>query len=170
LETQVALAQVSIEEGRAAEVENPLRKWKQQFHQERQADDELTAVTALSRALMAQGKQGEARAEIETSQDLAAKSQNLLVRLEYELEFARVLLASGHSEMAKPHLEQVAREARVHELQGVELEAMVAAADLEIRSGRKANAQQQLASLEHRARDKGFGLIARKAAAAAAQS
>ena len=47
---------------------------------------------------------------------------------------------------------------------------MVAAADLEIRAGRKATAQQQLASLEHLARDKGFGLIARKAAAAAAQA
>ena len=170
LETQVGLAQLSIEEGHAADVEKPLRQWKQQFHQERQADDELAAGTALTRALLAQGKQGEARAEIEASQDLAAKSQNLLVRLEYELEFARVLLASGHPEMAKPRLEQVAREARAHGLEGVELEAMAAAAELEIRSGRKATAQQQLASLEHMARDKGFGLIARKAAAAAAQA
>jgi eukaryotic-like serine/threonine-protein kinase len=170
LETQVGLAQLSIEEGHAAEVEKPLRQWKQQFHQERQADDELAASTALTRAMLAQGKQAEARTEIESSQDLAAKSQNLLVRLEYELEFARVLLALGHPDTAKPRLEHVAREARAHELQGVELEAMAAAAELEFRSGRKATAQQQLASLEHMARDKGFGLIARKAAAAAAQA
>ncbi len=58
LETQVGLAQLSIEEGRAAEVEKPLRQWKQQFHQERQADDELAASTALTRALLAQGKPG----------------------------------------------------------------------------------------------------------------
>ena len=150
--------------------ETSLRQWKQQFHQERQADDELAASTALTRALLAQGKQREARAEIESSQDLAARSQNLLVRLEHELELARVLLASAHPDTAKPRLEQVAREARAHELQGVELEAMMAAADLEIRSGRKAAAQQQLASLERKARDKGFGLIARKAAAAAAHA
>ena len=170
METQVGLAQVSIEEGHAAEVEKPLRQWKQQFHLERQADDELAASTALARALLAQGEKEEARAELESSQDLAAKSQNLLVHLEYELELARVLLASGHPDTAKPRLEQVAKEARAHGLQGVELEAMVTAADLEIRSGRKTTAQQQLASLEHLARDKGFGLIARKAAAAAAQA
>ncbi len=170
METQVSLAQLSIEEGRAAAVETSLRQWKQQFHQERQADDELAASTALTRALLAQGKQREALAEIETSQDLAARSQNLLVRLEHELELARVLLASAHPDMAKPRLEQVAGESRAHGLQGVELEAMMAAADLEIRSGRKAVAQQQLASLERKARDQGFGLIARKAAAAAARA
>jgi DNA-binding winged helix-turn-helix (wHTH) protein/TolB-like protein len=170
LETRVALAQLSIEEGRAAEVENPLRQWKQQFHQERQADDELAASSALARALLLEGKQAEAQSEIETSQALAAKSQNLLVRLQYELEFARVLLASDHPESAKPRLAQVAREARAHGLLGIELETMLAAADLENRSGHKALAQQQLASLERMAHDKGFGLIARKAAAAAAQA
>jgi DNA-binding winged helix-turn-helix (wHTH) protein/TolB-like protein len=169
-ETEVALALLAIEDGRAAAVENPLRQWKQQFHQEREADDELAAGTALAGSLLAQGKQGEAQVEIKASQNLAAKSQNLLVRLEYELEFARVLLASDHPEMAKPRLAQVAKEAHAHGLLGVELEAMLAAADLEIRSGRMAIAQQQLASLEHMARDKGFGLIARKAAAAAAQA
>ncbi len=170
LESQVALAQLSIEEGHAAEAENPLRQWKQQFHLERQADDELAASGALARALLVQGKQGEAQSEIETSRALAAKSQNLLVRLEYELEFVRVLLASDHPEMAKPRLAQVAKEARAHGLLGVELEAMLLAADLENRSGHKTLAQQQLASLERTARDKGFGLIARKAAAAAAQA
>ena len=169
-ETEVALALLAMEDGHAAAVENPLRQWKQQFHQEREADDELAAGTALARSLLAQGKQGEAQVEIKASQNLAAKSQNLLVRLEYELEFARVLLASDHPEMAKPRLAQVAKEAHAHGLLGVELEAMLAAADLEIRSGRMAIAQQQLASLEHMARDKGFGLIARKAAAAAAQA
>jgi hypothetical protein len=68
--------------------------------------------------------------------------------------------------MSKPRLEQILREARAHGLTGVELEAMLAAADLEKRSGHTALAQGQLASLERTAREKGFGLVARKAAAA----
>jgi DNA-binding winged helix-turn-helix (wHTH) protein/TolB-like protein/predicted negative regulator of RcsB-dependent stress response len=165
-ETQVALARLSIEDGRAVDVENTLRRWKEQFHQEQQADDELAASIGLTDALLAQGKQIDARNEIERSQDLAAKSQNLLARLQYGLAAAHVLLASDHPEMSKPRLEQILREARAHGLTGVELEAMLAGADLEKRSGHTALAQVQLASLERTAREKGFGLVARKAAAA----
>jgi hypothetical protein len=48
----------------------------------------------------------------------------------------------------------------------MEFEAMLANAKLEKRAGHTALAQEQLASLEHAARDKGYMLVARKAAAA----
>jgi DNA-binding winged helix-turn-helix (wHTH) protein/TolB-like protein/Tfp pilus assembly protein PilF len=165
-ETQVALARLSIEDGRAAEVENSMHRCKEQFHQERQADDELAASIWLTEALLAQGKQIDAQNEIERSQDLAARSQNLLFRLQYGLASARVLLASDHPEMSKPQLQHILSEARAHGLVGIELEAMLAEADLEKRSGHTALAEGQLASLERMAGDKGFGLVARKAAAA----
>jgi DNA-binding winged helix-turn-helix (wHTH) protein/tetratricopeptide (TPR) repeat protein len=165
-ETQVALARLSIEDGRPADGEITLRQWKEQFHLEEQADDELTASMVLAEALLAQGKQVDAQKEIEESRDLGARSQNLLGRLEYDLTSARVLLASAHPEMSKPRLEKLLREAHAHGFAGLELEAMLAAADMEKRSGNSALAQGQLISLEHMARDKGFGLVARKAAAA----
>jgi eukaryotic-like serine/threonine-protein kinase len=165
-ETQVALAILSIEDGRAADGETNLRQWKDQFHLERQADDELAASVGLSGALLAQGKQADAKKEIEGSKELAAKSQNLLYRLQYELTFARVQLASDHPELSKPRLQQILRQARAHNFAGTELEAMLAAAELEKRSGHMANAREQLASLESTARGKGFILVARKAAAA----
>ena len=161
-----ALARFAVEDGRAAEVENILRPWKEQFHLEQQADDELVSSIGLTEALLAQGKHAEAQKEIEGSQDLAAKCQNLLDRLEYDVASARVLLASDHPEMSKPRLERVLRDARAHGFVGIEFEAMLAAADLEKRSGHTALAQAQLASLERAARDKGFVLVARKAAAA----
>ena len=77
-ESQVQLARLAVEEGRAAEAENILRQWKEQFHLEQQADDELLSSIGLSEALLAQGKQAEAQREIEGSRDLAAKCQNLL--------------------------------------------------------------------------------------------
>lgn len=164
-ETQVALASLSVEDGRAAEAESTLRQWKNQFHSERQADDELAASVGLTLALLAEGRQADAQKEIEGSQQLAEKSQNLLYRLQYELTFARVLLASEHPELSKPRLQQILRQARAHSFQGMELEAMLAAAELEKRSGHMAIAREQLASLENAARGKGFILVARKAAA-----
>jgi ATP/maltotriose-dependent transcriptional regulator MalT len=165
-ETQVALASLSVEDGRSQEAEAILQQWKEQFHSEQQADDELAASVGLTLALLAEGRQADARKEIEGSQALAVKSQNLLYRLQYELAFARVLLASDHAELARPRLQQALRQARAHGFRGVELEATLSAAELEKRSGHAAMAREQLASLESAARGKGFVLVARKAAAA----
>jgi eukaryotic-like serine/threonine-protein kinase len=165
-ETQVALASLFIEDGRAAEGETTLRQWKDQFRSEQQADDELAASIGLTLALLAEGRQADAQKEIEGSKELAAKSQNLLNRLQYELTFARVLLASEHPELSKPRLQQILLQARAHSFAGMELEAMLAAAELEKRSGHMAIARKQLASVENTARGKGFVLVARKAAAA----
>jgi DNA-binding winged helix-turn-helix (wHTH) protein/tetratricopeptide (TPR) repeat protein len=163
-ETQVSLALVAIEAGQAKQVERSLREWKQRFHQEKQMDDEAAASSALSRALLADGLLDQARSEIESSQQIAAKSQNILVRLQSALTHARVLLASDHPETARPVINQALQDARRHGLLGMELEVMLVQADLEQRSAHKAAAQQQLATLERMAREKGFGLIARKAA------
>jgi DNA-binding winged helix-turn-helix (wHTH) protein/TolB-like protein/Tfp pilus assembly protein PilF len=167
-ETQIAMARISIEEGRASEIEQSTRQLKDQFHQERQADDELAASITLTEALLALGRQADARIEMEQSQDLAAKSQNLSAHLQYDLASSRVLIASDHPEVSKPRLEKILKQARAHGLVGIELEALLATAELEKRSGHAALAQQQLASLERAAREKGFGLVARKAAAARA--
>jgi eukaryotic-like serine/threonine-protein kinase len=165
-ESRMALARLSIENGRSADIEAEMRRCQAQFHEEHQADDELGAGIALAEALLAQGKQKEAANEIEQSRNLASTSQNLANRLQYQLVSARVLLASDHPEAARAPLEQVLKEARAHELVGIELDAMLAAASMEKRSGHTAIAQSELASLERSARDKGFGLIARKAASA----
>jgi len=165
-ESEVALASLAIEDGRAAEAETNLRQWKERFHSERQADDELATSVELTAALLAEGRQADAQKEIEGSKDLAAKCQNLLYRLQYDLTFARVLLASEHPELSKQRLQQILREARAHSFAGLELEAMLSNAELDKRSGHTALAREQLASLENMARGKGFVLVARKAAAA----
>jgi DNA-binding winged helix-turn-helix (wHTH) protein/tetratricopeptide (TPR) repeat protein len=165
-ESQVQLARLSVEEGQAAAGENILRQWKEQFHLEQQADDELLSSIGLSEALLAQGKKVEAQREVEGSRDLAAKSQNLFDRLQYEVASARVLLSSDHPENAKGLLERALRDARAHGFVGIEFETMLAMADLEKRSGHAAVAREQLALLERAARDKGFMLVARKATAA----
>jgi DNA-binding winged helix-turn-helix (wHTH) protein/tetratricopeptide (TPR) repeat protein len=165
-ESQVQLARLAVEEGRATAGENILRQWKEQFHLEQQADDELLSSIGLSEALLAQGKQAEARREVEGSRDLAAKSQNLFDRLQYDVASARVLLSSDHPEKAKAVLEGALRDARAHGFVGIEFEAMLGVADLEKRSGHADLAREQLTTLQRAARERGFMLVARKAAAA----
>jgi eukaryotic-like serine/threonine-protein kinase len=167
-ETKVALAQLSIEEGYAADAETVARDCIRQFHDEQQADDELTATGVLIKALLAQGKRVDAQKENDAARSLTAKSQNMLVRLQFSVASARVALASKHPESAQRLLKQTLRDAHGHGFVGAELDARLALAELARKTGHPSAAKEQLSSLEKNARAKGFGLIARKAAAARA--
>lgn len=163
-ESHVVLAQLSIEEGHAQDAEAELRKCQQQFHQAQQSDDELTAAAALIEALLAQNNQSGAKDEAAKSTSVAAKSQNLLVRLQFDLASARVALTSDRPESSRLRFSQIQKIAQNHALVGFEFEARLALAELDKKSGRLHESQAQAASLENAARQKGFGLIARKAA------
>ena len=162
-ETEVALAQVTIEEGHAADAEATLRKCKDQFHREKQADDELTASSALTQALLAQSKGEDASKEIAASQPLAAKNQNRFVRLQFDLYDALAKMSSGSLESARPIIEHVLRDSQAYGFVGIQLEARLAQAELEMKSGHGSVGRANLAALEKAASAKGFGLIARKA-------
>ena len=94
------------------------------------------------------------------------QSQNRLVRFQYDLAFARVLLGSEQPKLSRPQSEKVLRDAREHGFVGVEFEARLVLAEWEKKTGHDSAARIELAALESSARSKGFGLVARKAAAA----
>ena len=161
-ETELALARLSVEEGHAAEAETVIRKCKEQFHQDGQADDELAASAALMEGLLGQGKFVEAAKEKQAKQALAAKSTNQLSRLQFDLVSARVELASGHFESSRAQLERTLQGTHAHHLLGVELETRLALAELKEKFGESVEAQADLVALEKFAHNKGFGLIASK--------
>lgn len=165
-ETQISLARLAIEEGHPADAEAEMRKFKEQFRREQAIDDELAASVTLIHALLAQNKPGDAAKEIEAARALAQQSQNGLVRLQFDLAVARVLLSSERPELSRPQSEKVLRDAREHGFVGVQFEARLALAEWEKKTGHDAAARIELAALESSARSKGFGLMARKAAAA----
>ena len=165
-ETELALARLSIEEGHAADAETVIRKCKEQFHQDGQADDELAASVTLIEGLLGQGKFVEAAKEKQASQALAAKSTNQLNRLQFDLVSARVELAIGHLAAARPQLQRTLESARAHHLLGIELETRLRLAELKKKLGQSVEAQADLVALEKLARGKGFGLIAGKALSA----
>ncbi len=162
-ETELALARLSIEEGRAADAETVIRKCKEQFHQDGQADDDLAASVTLMDALLGQGKFVEAAKEKQANQALAAKSTNQLNRLQFDLVSARIELGEGHPMSSHTHLEETLQRARAHHLLGIELETQLALAELKKKVGQGVEAQADLVALEKLARGKGFGLIAAKA-------
>ncbi len=165
-ETQVALARLAVEEGHPGEAEAAMRKCREQFHREQAVDDELSARTMLMQALLAEGKLGDAKKEIEAAQALAAVSQNRLARFQFDLARARVLLTSEQGELPRAQVEEILGEARKQGFVGVEFEARLVLAEWEKKSGHGSAARTELAALESSARSKGFGLVARKAAAA----
>jgi eukaryotic-like serine/threonine-protein kinase len=165
-ETELALSRLAIEEGHAADAESVIRKCYEQFHHENQSDDELAASAVLVRALLAENKIAEAEKEVAAERALAAKSQNRHERLQFALVAAQVVLASDHPESAGPSLEAVRKDARAHGFVGMELETELFLAELSKKKRQMGAAIEELNSLEKRARERGFGLLARKAAAA----
>ncbi|HEV2399596.1 MAG TPA: tetratricopeptide repeat protein [Candidatus Sulfotelmatobacter sp.] len=162
-ESRVSLAKLAIEEGHASDAEASVRECKQQFHTEKQADDELSASIALIDALLAQGKQGEAQKEMEAAQALANATQNRFLRLQFELASGRVVLASDHPDASRALFQRVAGDAHRSGFVGIELSDELAMAELANKTKHGAQDQLQLRALQESASAKGFGLIARKA-------
>ena len=90
------MARLSIEQGHAADAETVIRKGKEQFHQDQQADDELAASIVLIDALLAESKLAEAESEAGQAKSLADKSANLLLHLQFEVVFDRLQGLAGH--------------------------------------------------------------------------
>ena len=147
VETEVALAQLSIEEGHAADPESMLRKYKNHFHEEKQADDELTASSVLTQALLAEGKGADANKEIADSAPLAAKNQNRFVRLQFDLSDARARLTSERPESARQLIRRILQDAHAHGFLGIKFEARLISAELERKSGHGIAARAQLRAL-----------------------
>ena len=162
-ESRVSLARLAIEEGNASDAEATVRGCKEQFHSEKQADDELSASSALIDALLAQGKQGEAQKVMEAAHQLGNGSQNLYLRLQFELSSGRVLLASDHPDASRALFQRVGKDAHRYGFVGLELADKLALAELAVKTNHGAQSQMELHSLQNFARSRGFGLIARKA-------
>jgi len=162
-ETELALARLAIEEGHSLDAETVIRKCKEQFHQDQQADDELAASIVLIDALLAESKLPEAESEAGQAKSLADKGANTLLRLQFEIVSARVQDWLGHFPAASAQLQKTLQSAHSHQLLELEFETRLALADLKERSGQRSAAQADLLALEEAARSKGFGLIAGKA-------
>ena len=94
-ESLLALADLTMEEGRAKDAETLARQALDEFQSEKLREDEISARIVLARSLMAQDKLAEAGKQIELAAVLAARSPAVEVRLSYAIVEARIKAATG---------------------------------------------------------------------------
>jgi eukaryotic-like serine/threonine-protein kinase len=177
-ESQLELAELSLAEGKApSEAETAIRSAIDEFSKEKARDDEAQAWALLARALFAEQKFDEAKRASEQALSLSEKSKNVVNSMTNAIVAARVQALSGAAAnksaartAAAKNLVPIISEAKRRGYLGVELEARLAAAEIEMKTGQKALAKSHLATVEKDARAHGFGLLAQKATEADIES
>ena len=168
-ETQMALCLLQVEQGHASEAENGLRQAREEFRKDGLSDDEILADILLARILLSQGKLPDAQKETSALHDLLAKSQDFSVRLRAAIGEAWVQSAAGSAQDAARSLEETIASAKKLGYLGYQLEAQLALGEIQLASGNAAAGRALLADVRKQAQQKGFGLVASKAAHASAK-
>ena len=168
-ETQLGLAELSLEEGHPpAEQEAAMRPVIEVLQRQKARDDEIQAWCILARAMLAQDKAAAAADAMEHARALAGKSQNPEVRWRTGIAAARLYVAgkdNAASRMAaQKELKAIVAKSRELGYRGIELDARLALAEIEIKEGQTAAGRAHLAAIESDAKAKGYQLIARNAA------
>jgi eukaryotic-like serine/threonine-protein kinase len=172
-ETQLALADLSLEQARSpAEQEAAVRRALEVFQTQKMRDDETQAWCILARALLAQGKGAAAKDAMQHARSLAAKSQNPNIRWQTAIAAARIATAEKdltHSTAAgapRKELATIITKSRELGYMGIELDARLALAEIEMKTGQTTAGRAHLSAIEADAKAKGYNLIARKATTA----
>jgi tetratricopeptide (TPR) repeat protein len=178
-ETQMELADLSLEQGRApSDAETTARQAIEDFNKEKARDDEALAWALLARSLCAQQKFEEAKHAAAQALSLSEKSPNFEIRMDNAIVAARVGVVapsasynSSERKVAPKQLASIVSVARRLGYFGIELEARLLLCEIEAENN-PAAAHLHAEGLKHDAQSRGFELIARKAQAieAAAQA
>jgi serine/threonine protein kinase/tetratricopeptide (TPR) repeat protein len=163
--TQVAIAELATEEGHPGAGESPAREARDEFQRTHKGDDQIIATAVLAGALLAGGKNDDAFQEVTKTAPMAAKSQNLSAQLSFAVARARSEAASGKIGPAKTTLKEALAKATRSGYVGDQLECRLALEEIELKSEKSAASRARLEQLQKDAKEKGFDLIAHKAAA-----
>jgi tetratricopeptide (TPR) repeat protein len=173
-ESQLALAQLQLDTGDLTGAESKARSIAVVFHEGGSTDDEALSYSLLASTLLMQGKSGEAQQITEKANKLLARAVDVATRIQLELASAYragVLYwlagsAQSHGnnrEAAAGALAAAREKANRFRYVGLELEARLRLAELELQSGKGAAGRVHLERLQQVARSKGFLLVVRKA-------
>jgi tetratricopeptide (TPR) repeat protein len=165
-ESRLALAELSIEQGRQGEAQAMAQTAADEFRKERESEFEAAAYSIEARSLLAAGKTNEAASTIAKADELMHGTEDREARFLVGIDDARVLAAQGNAADAIAKLRPILVEATKYGYLSYELEARVELYQIEMKSGRTPEARGELASLAKEAQARGFGLIRRKAKAA----
>jgi len=165
-QAELPLAELACDSNQGAAAEKFARDASREFEKENESDAQILSLTLLSRALLLQGKTGEAQEAIAKAKTLSARSSDVALRLVLEVDSAYGLAAAGDSDDA----EHLARSAfsEAHKLGFVQtqMEASLALGEIQMKGRNPAAGRGVLQQLAKEARAKGFALIAKKASTA----
>jgi tetratricopeptide (TPR) repeat protein len=164
-DSKVNLAKLSIEDGRFDEAVKLASEAVAEFKAAKAPDREAFARAALAEAYLGAGKKDEAEKAAQEAAALLAPGQGVSARFEVGTIRARTKAASGKGLEAVKELEAlVAEESRLG-FYGDSLESRLRLGEAEISAGRASDGRTHLDALSREAKEKGFGRVARKAAA-----
>lgn len=137
-----------------------------EFAKEKAARDAALAYAVLSQVLLREGSLFEARKAIEESSNYLSRCSDREAEMMVAIAAARVEAVSGSMspEDAARALEQIVAKANHLGFVPYELEPQLALAEIELTFGDGANARSHLEAVQKEAINRGFGLIAIKAA------
>jgi hypothetical protein len=164
--SQVHLAKVALEEGKAAEGEQLTRQAAPVFEQQKMAGDASECAAVLARALLTQSRLDDAKVAADKALFFAHQIVDRSSNFAAALSAAEVDLARGKAAEARKALEAVLAEAASHGYLGFEYQARLDLGKVELESGNRATGRRRLQQLQEDARGKSFLLIARKSKAA----
>ncbi|HZQ24883.1 MAG TPA: protein kinase [Terriglobales bacterium] len=162
--SQAQLANISMEQGRNAEAEGLIRSAVTQFDKNKLQDNQAAGNALLAMILLKEGKVSEAQKTAELAMALSKRASSRLPRFDAGLAQARTLAASGRTDDALKKLQIMLDEQKKYGYLGYEYMTRLTIGELEMKSGKVAAGRARLESLEKEAGQKGFRLIARKAA------
>ena len=166
---QMAIAEISIEEGHGAEAETVLRRLLDDFRSRDDAGSAAEATILLANSLLAQGKVATAQTAAVEALQMGAKSGDREMGIYAAIADARVRAASGQVGEAIKSLHAALEEANHLRIVATQFEVLLALGSTEKKLANSAPGRNRLLSLERDAKAKGFFLMARKAAAARKQ-
>ena len=165
--SRAGLAAILLERGQSSQAETAIRQPLAEFRSEKDPENEISARVLLIRALLAQKKLTEAQTEMSVAERLVGNTLERSLRYKIAITAAHMSVALGgrsNQTGAINTLENVATEAKKAGMLALELEARLAIGETEQAQGKVALANAHLNAVRREAVEKGFTLIAKKAA------
>lgn len=164
--SRLALAGVSLEEGKAGEAEVQARLAAGAFRQQESASGASAALAVAARACLAQNQPARAEVCLTEGRPLQKDNTDRDSRARFTIAEAEAAAASGRAAAARRPLESLLADAEKSGLVLIGMEASLALGRIEIATGDKAAGVRRLQALQQEASKRGFALLARKASAA----
>jgi DNA-binding winged helix-turn-helix (wHTH) protein/tetratricopeptide (TPR) repeat protein len=163
---RLTIAELLLDDGNPKEARLTASRAVEEFEKEKAARDGALAYAILSHALLREGNLVEARKTIQQAGVDLSKCNDREAELMVALSAARIQAVSdgvAKHDAAKT-LQEIALKANRLGFVSYEFEPRLALAEIEVTSGDRATGKTHLEALQKEAADRGFGLIALKAA------